>query len=130
MPNHVTNFVKAPVHILLALLNNKGYPDFNQVIPTTLPYPETPSSTNSYAVKQAFNELKTLTEEQRKLKFKEMVKNQPPYWDIVNGVTVYTPWEELYEQAYQNMLVTGFPDWYDWNCDHWMTKLTTTQIKL
>ena len=20
------------------------------------------------------------------------------------------------------MLVTGFPDWYDWNCDHWMTK--------
>ncbi len=122
MPNHVTNFVKAPVHILLALLNNKGQPDFNQVIPCTLPYPDTPSSTNSFVVRQTFNELKTLTEEQRRNRFKELAKGKSPYWDYTDGAKLSTPWEILFEQAYQNMLVTGFPDWYDWNVEHHGTK--------
>ena len=122
MPNHITNFVKAPVHILLALLNNNGTPDFNQVIPCTLPYPDCVSGSNSLIMRKEFENLKHLTKDQRLEKFKEMTEGQKPFFNTVNGVTKLLELTDLYEQSFQNMLVTGFPDWYDWNIEHWGSK--------
>lgn len=39
MPNHVTNIVTAPVHVIESMLNEKGDVDFNQIVPRNVEWP-------------------------------------------------------------------------------------------
>lgn len=126
MPNHVTNFVKAPVHVLLALLDNKLNPDFERVIPTTLPYKDAVSDSTSMTIARNFELLKAMTPEERNAFFIS-VNGKNHKWESFNVTDegrqlVTRSMVEVGNEIFQNLLQTGFPTWYEWNIHHWGTK--------
>lgn len=132
MPNHVTNFVKAPVHVLLALLNNKLNPDFERVIPTTLPFKDAVSDTTSMTIARNFELLKAMTPEERNAFFIN-VNGKNHKWESFNVTEegrqlVTRPIVEVGNEIFQNLLQTGFPTWYEWNIHHWGTKWMPYQV--
>lgn len=121
MPNHISNVLTAPKHVIDFLKNEKGEIDFNKVIPM----PETLQSMEcSGDIETIVNIIFGIPLNDNSLikglemnnRTTRVIECKP----LINDITE----ERIYQltTALKNKLKYGHFSWYGWSCEYWGTK--------